>query len=231
MSAPRHDLVDLVERNQDALGCPYPIFDELRDAPDRLVFSEHLGAWVATDYDTIVNILRDTATWSSRSPISPAGRRSQLVQAIAQLATEPSLADDLAAIMSSQRQASVLLFADPPEHVRQRRAVNTAFRPSRIRNLEPMIQAISDRLIAAFVDRGHAELVGEYAVLLPMEVIARALGVEADDWLMFKRWSDDMAVPIGNAPRHRQARRTSLARAFADHFAALRRRRERRRTI
>jgi cytochrome P450 len=225
------DLTDLVDRNQAALGCPYPIFDELRDAPDRLVYNEHLGAWVATDYDTIITILRDTATWSSRSPISPAGRRSRLVEAIAQLATEPRLADDLEAIRSEKRQAAVLLSADPPDHVRQRRAVNGAFRPSRIRNLEPMIQAISDRLIGAFADRGHVELVGEYAVLLPMEVIARALGVEDDDLLMFKRWSDDMAVPIGNAsPTPEQARAYVVSsREFTEHFAELlHRRREHR---
>jgi cytochrome P450 len=227
MSTMHRDVADLVERDQVALGCPYPIFDELRAAPEGLVFSEPLGAWVATGYDDIVQILRDTSTWSSKSPICPAGRRPRLVEAIAELAAEPSLAGDLAAVISTQRQATVLLFADPPDHVRQRRAVNGAFRPSRIRNLEPMIQSISDRLLASFAGRGHAELVGEYAALLPMEVIARTLGVDDDDLLMFKRWSDDMAVPIGNAsPTPDQARAYVLSsREFADHFALLLRRR------
>jgi cytochrome P450 len=220
-------MADLVERDQLALGCPYPIFDELRGAGERLVFSDDLGAWVATGYDDIVQILRDTATWSSRSPTCPAGRRPKLVEAIAQLATEPSLAGELATVISTQRQATVLLFADPPDHVRQRRAVNGAFRPSRIRNLEPMIKGISDRLLASFAGRGHAELVGEYAAPLPMEVIARALGVDDDDLLMFKRWSDAMAVPIGNAsPTPDQARAYVVSsRQFADYFAALLRRR------
>jgi cytochrome P450 len=230
MSASHRDMADLVERDQVALGCPYPIFDELRGARARLVFSDDLGAWVATGYDDIVQILRDTATWSSRSPTCPAGRRPKLVEAIAQLATEPSLAGELATVISTQRQATVLLFADPPDHVRQRRAVNGAFRPSRIRNLEPMIKGISDRLLASFAGRGYAELVGEYAAPLPMEVIARALGVDDDDLLMFKRWSDAMAVPIGNAsPTPDQARAYVVSsRQFADYFAALlRRRRER----
>jgi cytochrome P450 len=224
VEALRHDLVDLIDRDQAALDCPYPIFDDLRA---RIVFSEHLGAWVATSYDDIMQIVRDTATWSSRSPISPVGHRARLAEAIAELASEPDLAGDLAAIMSNHRQAAVLINADPPDHVRQRRALNGAFRPSRIRNLEPMIRAISDRLIASFADRGHVELVGEYAVLLPMEVIARALGVGDDDLLMFKRWSDAMSVPIGNAsPTPEQARSyVKGSRQFADYFAALLRRR------
>ena len=100
------------------------------------------------------------------------------------------MAEAFEKMLSGRRTAAVLLNADPPEHVRQRRVVNAAFRPARIRELEPKVLQRSDELIAIFADRGTVEFVSEYAVLLPMRIIADALGVGDDDLLMFKQWSE-----------------------------------------
>jgi len=212
----------LVERDQAVLGCPYPLFGRLRDEATPLVWSESLGAWLATRHDVVLDVLRDTDTWSSRSPASAGGRADGMRAAMAPLAVEPGMAEVLAAVSSERRAAAVLLNADPPAHVRQRRAVSRAFRPSRIRALEPMVQRLSDRLIGRFVGRGEVEFVREYAVLLPMEIIARALGVGDADILVFKKWSDDMAIPIGNAsPTVDQVRDYLVSsRDFGDYFAA-----------
>ncbi|MGF1595340.1 MAG: cytochrome P450 [Acidimicrobiales bacterium] len=222
MTDPTRDLERLVERDQAMLGCPYSLFAELRDAPQALVWSEAMGAWLATRHDVVLEILRDTDTWSSRSPASVGGRNDAMRRAMATLATEPGMPDVIAAVSSDRRAAAVLLNADPPAHVRQRRAVNRAFRPARIRAMEPMVRQVSDELIDRFADRGRVELVRDYAVLLPMEIIARALGVGDDDILTFKAWSDDMAIPIGNAsPTVDQVRHyLRSSRDFGDYFAA-----------
>ena len=122
--------------------------------------------------------------------------------------------------MGDRRSAAVLLAADPPEHRRQRHAVDHAFRPARIVAMEPMVQEVSDRLLDAFADRSSVEFVGEYGVLLPMEIIARALGVGAEGLLTFKRWSDDMAMPVGNmAPTVEEVRSFLIStKEFGDHF-------------
>ena len=84
-------------------------------------------------------------------------------------------------VMSNRGQAAVLLNADPPEHRRQRKAVNPAFRPSKIRSLEPMITEVTDRLLDEVVGRGEMDAVADFAVGLPMTIIAYALGVGDDD--------------------------------------------------
>ncbi len=222
MSELEPELHRLVERDQATLGCPYPLFARLRDQPEPLVWSDSLGAWLATRREVVLDILRDTEAWSSRSPSSVADRDDTMRSAVGRLATEPGMAEVLAAVASERRAAAVLLNADPPAHVRQRRAVNRAFRPSRIRAMEPEIRRLSDRLVARFAPAGRVEFVSDYAVLLPMEIIARALGVADDDILMFKRWSDDMAIPIGNAsPTVDQVRSFLVSsRDFGDYFAA-----------
>lgn len=214
------ELAELFDRQQDALRCPYPIFDGLRDQAS-LVFDDGLGAWIATGYDTTRTILRDTENWSSLSPTSPGPRESAMTTAMATLSQEPAMAEAFEKMMSGRRSAAVLLNADPPEHVRQRRVVNAAFRPARIREMEPKVRQRSDELIATFAARGSVELVSEYAVLLPMRIIADALGVGDDDLLMFKKWSDDLVIPIGNAaPSVDQVRDfITSTQAFADYFS------------
>jgi cytochrome P450 len=48
--------------------------------------------------------------------------------------------------------------------------------------------------VDGFVDRGTADLVGDFAYPLPVIVIAEMLGVSRDDRATFKQWSDDMVA-------------------------------------
>jgi cytochrome P450 len=118
------------------------------------------------------------------------------------------------------RSSSVLLSADPPDHGRQRRLVNSAFGPRRVAAMEADITAIAHRLIDAFVDRGEVELVHEFAVGLPLTVIANALGVEDRDLATFKRWSDVLVVLVGNhQPSVEQIAEYVVVQVeFADYF-------------
>jgi cytochrome P450 len=213
-------LGQLFDRDQEALRCPYPIFDDLRSGSP-LVHSDELGSWIATGYDAARTILRDTLNWSSKSPTSPGPRESAMTAAMATLSQEPAMAEAFEKMLSGRRSAAVLLNADPPEHVRQRRVVNAAFRPARIRELEPRVRRRSDELIASFAHRGTVEFVSEYAVLLPMRIIADALGVGDDDLAMFKKWSDDLVIPIGNAaPTVDQVRDfITSTKEFSDYFS------------
>lgn len=217
------DISRLVNREHAALECPFPLFERIQQADAALVRSESLGAWIASGHDHVLEIMRDTDTWSSRSPSSVGDRTSAMATAMAELAQDPEMEDIFAAVMDDRRQTAVLLNADPPAHVGQRRAVNGAFRPSRIRAMEAEVQQISDRLMAGFQDRGSVEFVAEYGVLLPMEIIAGALGVPNDDLLRFKQWSDDLVMPVGNAsPTVEQVRGFLISnKEFGDYFSAL----------
>ena len=131
-------------------------------------------------------------------PTGPRDGRSGFATAMEELAADPSMAEYFQTFLANAANAAVLLNADPPEHRRQRKAVNRAFRPTRLRGMEPMIEEVTSELIQKIVDKGESEFVSEFAVGLPMTIIAVALGVETDDLATFKRWSDDLVMPVGN---------------------------------
>lgn len=211
----------LIRREQSALGCPYPIFEVLRGRGAPL-FSPELGAWLVTRYDDVRAILRDTERFSSANPTGPRSAGDALTQGILQLMGDPSMADSMSRM--GRGRVAVLLNADPPDHRRQRRLVNPAFRPDRIRALEPAIQTVAERLVDDVVNEirrhGSVDIVSSFAVGLPMAIIALALGVPDDDLATFKRWSDDIVMPVGNPdPSPEQIRGFVISTGeFTDYF-------------
>jgi cytochrome P450 len=215
-------LDDLIDRDQRAIACPYPIFSELRDK-DPVHYSDRLGAFVCTRYEDILAVLHDTDRFSSLMPTGPSKLPEVLANAMAELQKDPSMAETFEKVVSRRGQAAVLLNADPPEHRRQRKAVNGAFRPSQLRAMEPAILEVTDRLIDAVIDKRRMDAVAEFSVALPMTIIAYALGVGDDDLATFKQWSDDLVMPVGNAdPSVEQVRGyLNSSVAFADFFAEM----------
>ena len=64
--------------------------------------------------------------------------------------------------------------------------------------MEPMIEQVTTELLSPIRSKGEMEVVSEFAVGLPMTIIAKALGVGIDDLDTFKKWSDDLVMLVGN---------------------------------
>ena len=212
----------LLDRDEELLASPWDLFDEVRSASDPAFYSESMGAWVITRYQLLHEILVDPETWSNRSPTATYEFRNPVAEHTNAIEQEPEMAEAVRRFRNRSR-GRVLNTADPPEHVRQRRALNRAFRPARLRALESEVKSVSDSLVAAFAPRGRADLVQEYAVLLPMVMISRMLGVPEDELEMFKRWSDDFAIPIGRARPSRDEVRSYIKSEyeFDEYFSVL----------
>jgi cytochrome P450 len=84
----------------------------------------------------------------------------------------------------------MLIASDPPVHGPMRSLVNRGFTPRRIAALEPRVREIARAALAAVEDKGELDLVQDYAIPLPVQVIAELLGVEPGRYEDFKRWSD-----------------------------------------
>jgi cytochrome P450 len=94
-----------------------------------------------------------------------------------------------------------LLFSDPPRHTKLRGLLAQAFTPRSVANLEPRIRGLSRELLDRTVERGEMDLAEDFAVPLPMLVIAEMLGVPAADRPRFHRWSEvilNMSYTIGD---------------------------------
>jgi cytochrome P450 len=189
---------DLFALDPDQIRCPYPTFAALREqAP--VVWFDELDSFVVTDYDLIVDILKQPERFSSRHATGRAAE-IELMGTMAELAAEdPEILALATQAMEEGGPAPVLLSADPPAHPRQRALVNRAFSPGAIRRLEPEIDRVARELVDGFADRGSADICAELAGPLPMIVIANALGVPLDRIDDFTRWSRTIAGAIGNS--------------------------------
>jgi cytochrome P450 len=84
------------------------------------------------------------------------------------------------------------IFQDPPIHTKLRALISKAFTPRMITNLEPLIRELSRSLLDQVADRGEMDLAGDFAVPLPMKVIAQMIGIPDADWPKFRAWSDSI---------------------------------------
>ena len=82
-----------------------------------------------------------------------------------------------------------LLTADPPVHTRYRKLVNLAFSAPRVNAIEADIRAKVISLIEGFADKGECEFLQDFAVPLPVAMIAKQIGLE-DQIDKVKKWSD-----------------------------------------
>ncbi len=83
-----------------------------------------------------------------------------------------------------------ILQMDEPEHRVQRALVSPAFRSKMLEKWEEgIVKTVVDELIDRFASRGHADLVPEFTVNFPVQVIAHILGLPRRDYPRFQRWA------------------------------------------
>jgi cytochrome P450 len=140
---------------------PFPVYRRLRDdAP--CYRNDDLGFCALSRYDDVVSALHDPETYCSRFGIT----------------------------LEAGNPLPMMLTTDPPEHTALRRLVSRAFTPRRIADLEPAIRRLSTGYLDAWRDHAAPDLIGDYAALLPMDVISRLLGVPHGDQEQLRAWSD-----------------------------------------
>jgi cytochrome P450 len=163
--------------------CPYPAYRTLRDeAP--VWFDERLQGFVVTRHEDVRSVLLDTARFvNSRA----ANKRSR------------TLPPKLLALYEEHGwvPAATLAGRDDPEHREMRALFDHAFRPKRLRALEPQIAALAHDLIDDFIEVGTCDLVRQFAVPLPLVVIGIQMGADPDDIWRIKAWTDAWVQRLG----------------------------------
>lgn len=119
-------------------------------------------------------------------------------------------------------QVDTMLTADPPVHTRFRKLVNLAFSMPRVNAMEEEIREIVDGLLDRLDGRDVVELVHDFAVPLPVTVIARQIGMDEGDVDDVKRWSDAFADRLGGMAD--RAREIECARLIVEFQQAVKRR-------
>jgi cytochrome P450 len=157
---------------------PYPFYARLRaEVPVYKVRVPVAGsAWLVTRYEDVQGVLKD-----------------------------PGLANDWLqqAPWFLQRFARPIkrgmLNRDASDHTRLRTLVSKAFTPRLVERWLGRVQWLCDELLDRAAADGRMDLVREYALPLPITIIAELLGVPEGDRLKFHAWSRAMVSVSSNA--------------------------------
>ena len=180
---------------------PYPLYHELRAlAP---VFQSDAGPWILTSYDA--------CAMAFRSPAFGQGESARLVR------QDPRF--EWSAVLQSLGQ--MMVFMDPPDHTRLRRIVSRVFSPRTIEQLRPYVQQVVDDLLTP-LEGGRADLVTQFADLIPVTVICELLGVPHDDHEQCRAWSEEIALAIEPVVPDEYLRRADAATlSYREYFSRL----------
>ena len=85
-----------------------------------------------------------------------------------------------------------IIAMDDPEHTRQRRLVSQGFTPRRVRELGDHIRELSREIADEIASRGQVDFVREFAIHVPLIVIAEMLGLDPETRDRLYQWSDAM---------------------------------------
>lgn len=158
-------------------------------------------AWVATRNADVRQVLVDPR-FSRAAALEPEAAQTELTQPIA-----------------DGNMASL----DPPEHTRLRNLVAKAFTARRVEQLRPRVVALVDELL----DKVEAaprpvDLVENFSLPLPVQVICEMLGVPPADRHEFHAWSDSLLGTFERSPEEREAAQRAMSEYFARLIAAKR---------
>jgi cytochrome P450 len=146
---------------------PYPTYRALRaSAPVHLLPD---GSYFLSRHADLERIYRDSATFSSDKKIE----------------FRPKFGDS----PLYEHHTTSLVFNDPPLHTRVRRKMMGALLPSAIADMEPGLVSLVDRLVEDMAARGEADLIADFASVIPVEIIGNLLGVPLEDRAPLRGWS------------------------------------------
>ena len=168
------------------------------------------GMYVIAGYSELVAALRDQETFSSDIgdnyfQIQGKGAATRYRQALRARGWD---------------HVKTLQRTDPPAHSRYRILVSKAFSSKNVNALKPRISSICNSLIDQFISKGHCEYVRDFALPLPSMIIAEELGLDRDEYMKFKRWSDILISTATVPMSHDELMECAESEIQLQHFLA-----------
>jgi cytochrome P450 len=202
--------------------CPLETFQRLRDrAP---VYRSPSGQWVLSRYADVRAALADAAAFSSDcidSEVHGLLRPSSESDDATVDALLEATFHGLPVTRADLDSVRTVISSDGAEHVRQRKLIDRAFSPARVRALQPKIDAISASCAEKAATASTFDVMADLADVLPRRVIGELLGVEAEYQPELTRWVHEMMGSAGGAARNSASSRDRLIsalREFASFF-------------
>ncbi len=194
---------DLARLTPAFLHDPYPTYRALREQDPVRRMSD--GSLFLTRHSDLSRIYRDSAAFSS-------GKAEEF---------RPKFGDT----PLYDHHTTSLGFNDPPRHSRVRRLIAGALTPRAITGMEPGLIRAVDALLNRM--DGAADLIGDYAAAIPIEVIGNLLGVPPGERGPLRGWSLAILSALEPVLTHEAAAHGNQAvtefLAYLEHLTADRR--------
>jgi cytochrome P450 len=164
----------------------HAILRELR-AECPVAYSESYGGmWVVSDYEHIVEVVKDDATYSS-----------------AYEADTPF--DGITIPSGGPRIRNVPIEMDPPEFFAYRRMLNPWFSPAAVARLEPKLRQVVDAVIDKVIESGRIDLVLDLANPVPAIMTLHLLGLPLEDWELYAGAAHEANSTLPDTPERERA--------------------------
>jgi cytochrome P450 len=169
-------VLELTPLNPAFRDDPHVLLDKLR-AEHPVMRDETAGVFFLTRHEDVRGVLTDLTLW--RDPVK-AEAAAVLTRRIVEQTVE--------GLDSPGGQSSILLM-DDPDHGRIRPPLAQALY-RRVAKFRPEVERIVDRALDAVESRHRFDLMAEFALPIPIDVIAAILGVDHARLAEFRDWSE-----------------------------------------
>jgi len=181
--------------DMQTLKHPYEAYRWLRDN-EPVHFEPALNVHVVTRYDLVREVIRDTATFSSRYDAFL--RKSQEMTF---MAAAPEVQARLRELMAAMVPVPpTMLTLDEPEHSKYRSLVSKLFTAAQMKQSEPGVLQVIRKTIAAFGDRRELDFMEAFAFPVPLTIIAQRLGIPEEDREFFNDAATAAAAALRLSP-------------------------------
>jgi cytochrome P450 len=141
---------------------PYPVYRQLREeAP--VYYNPDLKFWALSRHADVLAAHNDWERFSSTGGVT---------------------------IEGDEAGTPMIILKDPPDHRWHRKIVGKVFTPRRMLALEPYIRRRAGELLDQFADADEFDVVREFSVRLPLDVISELLGIPEEHRLGINEAAD-----------------------------------------
>lgn len=181
---PLPSVFQLTPLNPDFNADPHKLLDRLRSQCP--VFrDDQSGAFVLTRYEDVRTIVQDTSLWRDPAVAEEAAvmQRALMDRPVAGLT-----------VPEDEMRVGILLL-DDPDHARIRNAfVKALYR--RFAKSKPLVQQVVDEWLDRLKGKTQIDAMNDFALRVPIDVIARILGVDEARLAEFREWSEGAILSL-----------------------------------
>jgi cytochrome P450 len=171
---------------------------------------EAAGTFVLTRYADVRGTLSDTTMW--RDP----ARAEEAAILPRRLLDPPPPGLEV-----HDGSSSSILLSDDPDHARIRNPLQMALY-KRVAKCRPLVAKVVDDILGRFAGKAQFDVMDEFAVPVPIDVIARILGVDDKMLVEFRDWSEGVILSLNPFRTPEQTVKfIASANALNDYFREL----------